>query len=108
MYSVELRLLSSSFLPGGVKTLAYNITTPRCYKYTVLGRQDMFFSPHAVNAKTYLLCRLVYKLFSVFATQTACKLLGTATFVFLWPLTHQPRPKLAATQWHPPIDMLLM
>lgn len=34
--------------------------------------------------------------------------LGTATFVFLWPLACQPRPKLAAMQLRPPVDMLLM
>lgn len=34
--------------------------------------------------------------------------LDTATFVFLWLLTHQHRPKLAAAQLHPPIDVLLM
>ena len=33
---------------------------------------------------------------------------GTETFVFLWPLAHQPRPKLTATQLRPPVDMLIM
>lgn len=96
---------------GWKKHLPNNITTPRCHKYSVLGCQDILFNPHAENAKIDLLCGLVYKLFINFQAlkqKLHANWPGTATFVFLWPVARQPRPKLAATQLRPPVDMLLM
>jgi len=73
---------------GCKKHLLNNITTPCCYKYSVLGSQDILFNPRAENVNTDLLCGFVYKLLSEFETKIACKQSGQCNCCF--PLTGSP------------------
>lgn len=107
--SAQFRWLSSSFLPRSVKNTCL-ITSQLHVATNTVSLEARIYRSIYMQRMQRLICSvdLFINCFQGLKQKLHADWPGTATFVFLWPPAHQSRPKLAATQLCPPVDISLM